>query len=125
HEHHHGHSHAPPAPGLRGLIALGISGGILPCPTALVVMLGAIALDRVGYGLVLIAAFSVGLAAVLTTIGVLLVYAKRVLNGGGGLGSLARRGPLPARWLQVVPVGSALAILAAGLVLTTQALGQL
>jgi ABC-type nickel/cobalt efflux system permease component RcnA len=53
-----GHSHEVTAPGLKGLVLLGVSGGILPCPTALVVMLGAIALDRVEYGLVLIVALA-------------------------------------------------------------------
>ncbi|HEY7270748.1 MAG TPA: hypothetical protein VH951_13065, partial [Dehalococcoidia bacterium] len=78
----HGHSHLPAAPGWRGLVMLGISGGLLPCPTALVVMLGAIALDRIAYGMVLILAFSVGLAGVLTGIGILLVYAGRFFNAG-------------------------------------------
>ena len=53
HDHHHGHSHVPTAPGWKGIVALGISGGLVPCPTALVVMLGAIAIDRAVYGLVL------------------------------------------------------------------------
>jgi hypothetical protein len=61
HDHDHGHSHLPP-PGtpvsLRSLLALGISGGLLPCPSALVVMLGAIALHRIAFGLALIVAFS-------------------------------------------------------------------
>ena len=65
----------------RSLLALGVSGGLLPCPAALVVMLGAIALNRVGFGLLLIVAFSLGLAGALTAIGVLMVRARRCLNG--------------------------------------------
>ena len=63
------HDHRRTRPGLRGLLGVGISGGILPCPTALVVLLAAISLHRVGYGLVLIVAFSLGLAAAITAIG--------------------------------------------------------
>src|SRR5581483_6082955 len=75
HDHHHGHHHHDhdPALGLRRLLGVGISGGIIPCPTALVVLLAAISLHRVGYGLVLILAFSFGLAAAMTAIGLLAV----------------------------------------------------
>ncbi len=87
HEHHraheHGHRHLPP-PGTpvtwRSLLALGISGGLVPCPSALVVLLSAVALHRIAFGLVLIVAFSVGLAGVLTGIGILMVKARDVLS---------------------------------------------
>ena len=71
----------PPAQtvSLRELFALGITGGIVPCPAALVVLLSAVALRRVGFGLFLIVAFSVGLAAVLIAIGLLMVYARRLM----------------------------------------------
>jgi len=62
------------------MLALGISGGILPCPSALVVMLGAIAVHRVAFGLLLVVAFSVGLAATLTGVGLLVVYARRFVD---------------------------------------------
>ena len=98
---------------LRSLLALGVSGGLLPCPSALVVLLGAIALHRVAFGLLLIVAFSLGLAAVLVGIGLLLVYARQ-LFGRVEVGSgLAPR---------LVPVASALVIVAAGVALTAQAL---
>ena len=77
------HSHLPPAGQkvtLGGLLALGISGGIIPCPSALVVLLSAIAFHRVGIGLVFIVAFSLGLAMVLTGIGLLMVYARRLMS---------------------------------------------
>ena len=89
HHHHHGHSHGHHDHALspRRLLGIGISGGIVPCPTALVVLLAAISLHRVGYGLVLILAFSVGLAAAMTAIGLVAVTAKRTFdrvdfNGG-------------------------------------------
>ena len=59
---------------------LGITGGIVPCPAALVVLLSAFSLHRIGFGLYLITAFSSGLAAVLVTIGLVMVYAKRVMS---------------------------------------------
>ncbi len=91
HRHHHSehenrhkhHSHLPPLGAdetpvtWSSLLALGISGGLLPCPSALVVLLSAIALGRTGFGLLLVSAFSLGLAGVLTGIGVLLIYAKK------------------------------------------------
>jgi len=117
-EHEHGHSHLPP-PGtpitLRGLIALGVSGGLLPCPSALVVMLGAIALGRVAFGLVLIVAFSVGLAAVLTGIGIVLVYARGLLE----------RLPLDGRFARYAPVASAVVISLAGIAVVVEALAQM
>ena len=65
---------------LRELCLLGISGGIVPCPAALVVLLSAFSLHRIGFGLFLITAFSAGLAAVLVAVGLTMVYAKRVLS---------------------------------------------
>ena len=71
----------------RALLALGVTGGIVPCPAALVVLLSAMALQRVGFGLLLIVAFSVGLASVLMTLGLLMVSARQVMarvQGRGG-----------------------------------------
>lgn len=79
---HHGsssepdHSHLPPTD-WRSLIALGISGGLVPCPAALVLLLSAIALGKTGFGLVLVLTFSLGLACVLTALGLVLVHAKQ------------------------------------------------
>lgn len=98
----------------RSLLALGISGGLLPCPSALVVLLSAISLNRVGYGLVLVVAFSVGLAATLTAVGMLFVYAGRLMKGPRGTGMLAR----------ALPVISAFIITCAGLVICYEALAQ-
>ena len=123
HEHHHhhgpgGHTHAPPgADGggitARSMLALGVSGGILPCPSALVVMLGAIAVHRVAFGLLLVVAFSIGLAATLTSVGLLVVYARRVID----------RVPSSGRVVQAAPMFSAAVITVLGVGLTVQALG--
>ena len=120
--HSHGgreHSHMPPgADGSRvtwrSLLALGVSGGLLPCPSALVVMLSAISLHRVGYGLVLVLAFSVGLAATLTAVGLLFVYARRVFSRPFGSNPL----------LRFLPAASALVITCAGAVVCYEALVQ-
>ena len=118
-EHSHGpgghHRHAPDlgaAPTLRSLIVLGVSGGLLPCPSALVVMLGAIALGRTLFGLALILAFSVGLATVLTAIGLVLVYAR----------GLFAHLPLDGRLARFAPVASAAIVSLAGLAILVEAL---
>ncbi len=76
---------------LRELCVLGITGGIVPCPAALVVLLSAFSLHRIGFGLFLISAFSLGLAAVLVTVGLTMVYAKRVVASRVRAGNTARR----------------------------------
>jgi ABC-type nickel/cobalt efflux system permease component RcnA len=116
HHHHHDHHHHPdPGAGVRGLVGVGISGGIVPCPTALVVLLAAISLHRVGYGLVLIVAFSLGLAASVTGIGLLAVTAKRAF------GRLSLDGPL----IRALPAVSAAVVLVLGLAMTVRALPPL
>ncbi len=80
-----------PALSLRELCLLGITGGIVPCPAALVVLLSAFALHRIGFGLFLITAFSVGLAAVLVIVGLTMVYAKRAISSRLQVGGAALR----------------------------------
>jgi ABC-type nickel/cobalt efflux system permease component RcnA len=114
HEHGpHGHTHEIPSEiTFRNLLALGFSGGIVPCPSALVVLLSAIALHRVGTGLLFILAFSLGLASVLVAIGVLVVRASRLLStfdSGHGV-------------IRFVPVASAALISVLGLAMSVQAL---
>lgn len=116
HGHGHGHHHHHPAGqtvSLRELFALGITGGIVPCPAALVVLLSAVALRRVGFGLFLIAAFSVGLAAVLIAIGLLMVYARRLMARFQGEGRVV------TRWL---PLTSSAVMTVLGLAIAGQAL---
>jgi high-affinity nickel-transport protein len=76
---------------LRELCMLGITGGIVPCPAALVVLLSAFSLHRIGFGLFLITAFSFGLAAVLVIVGLTMVYAKRVMSSRVRAGNAALR----------------------------------
>jgi nickel/cobalt transporter (NicO) family protein len=128
HDHHHdhhdhghdhgpgGHTHAPPEGlSMRSLLAVGASAGVIPCPSALVLLLGAIALGRVGYGLVLVLAFSVGLAGLLSLIGLLVIYARRFIE----------RLPLDGRVAAAIPALSALAIVALGVVLMARAIPPL
>lgn len=122
-EHSHGgraHTHLPPgADGSpvtwRSLLALGISGGLLPCPSALVVLLSAISLHRVGYGLILVIAFSLGLACTLTGIGLAFVYAGRVMK---------RRANTSGRLVRVLPALSAFVIMCVGAAICYEALAQ-
>lgn len=93
------------------LLALGITGGIIPCPAALIVLLSAFALHRIGLGLFLIVAFSVGLAAVLIIFGMLIVYARRFMS------RFAIDGPIIKRWL---PIVSSVFIVVLGLALVMQ-----
>ena len=81
HDHHHHVTRTTTTHRRRAsLVAVGISGGLFPCPSALVVLLAAISLHRVGFGLVLIVAFSVGLGRRMTGIGLVAVSAKRVFE---------------------------------------------
>jgi ABC-type nickel/cobalt efflux system permease component RcnA len=97
HSHTHSHTSAKSVSSYQ-LFALGITGGIIPCPAALVVLLSAFALHRIGLGFFLITAFSFGLAAVLIAFGMLMVYARQFMA------RLRMDGPLTTRWL---PVASA------------------
>ena len=114
HGHHeHGHSHAvPDSLSFRSLLAVGVSGGLLPCPSALVVLLAAISLHRLAFGLVLIVAFSLGLALTVTGIGLVAVLAKRAFG----------RMRLDRGLVRYLPAVSALAILVAGVIMTARAL---
>ena len=109
--HHH---HLPGGPvTARGLLALGISGGLIPCPSALVVLLAAVALHRVAFGMLLITAFSLGLAGVLMAVGLLVVYARQWLE----------RVPVSAALLRRVPIASAGVITLIGVGLLVRTLG--
>ena len=108
--HHHDHAHEPAARG--GILGVGVAAGLLPCPSALVVLLSAIALHRIGFGFALIVAFSLGLAATITGIGLVAVLARRAFS------RVSLDGPL----VRALPSLSAVAILLVGLLLTARAL---
>jgi nickel/cobalt exporter len=107
HHHHHGY-------GRGGLLGVGVAAGLLPCPSALVVLLSAIALQRIGLGLALIVAFSVGLATTITAIGLVAVLARRAFS----------RLRLDGRLIRALPAASALAIVAVGVGITLKALPE-
>ena len=88
HDHHRHHHDEDAALSSKGILGVGVAAGLLPCPSALVVLLSAIALHRVGLGLALIVAFSLGLAATITSIGLVAVLARRTF------GKLSLDGPL-------------------------------
>ena len=121
HYHDHGdgriHSHLPPgADGSpmtwKSLLALGISGGLLPCPSAMVMLLSASALGNIGLGMTLVVAFSLGLALVLTAIGLILVYAKKKFD----------KLPKQMGVVKFLPAISAMLVMLLGLGITGQAM---
>ena len=84
---------------------MGVSGGLVPCPEALGIMVIAIGLNRIVLGLGLIVSFSFGLAAVLIAIGILLVRSRSLVERFGGSDS---------RWSSAVPLASAVLVTALG-----------
>jgi nickel/cobalt transporter (NicO) family protein len=127
HAHHHhdhpqthshgpgGHSHVPDKISLGGLVALGVSGGLVPCESALVLLLSMIALGRVGLGLLLLLSFSAGLALVLTAIGILVLYAKTLIPESKRTGR--------SRVFSWLPVASAAVVMMIGLLMTVVSAG--
>ena len=93
-----------------GLIALGASGGLVPCPSALVLLLTSVSLGRVAFGLTLLVAFSAGLAVVLSAIGLAVLYAKHLLPASAAM----TRHPL----FRYLPIASAAVIVCVGVAMT-------
>ena len=139
--HHHGpggHDHPeserdPATPPWKSLVALGLADGLLPSPSTLIVLLAAISLDRIGLGLLLIVAFSVGLAAALASVSLALVCTRRLAEWLGArrwpawgqrYASLLAGGGVGARVLSLGPAVGSLALVAVGLVLMIRALSQ-
>jgi len=122
HHHHHHHSGDQDTVTKRSLIGLGAAAGLIPCPSALVVLLGAIAQHEIGLGLLLIVAFSLGLAGTLTGLGLAVVYARKLIPRIGrvsvGAGGSAALGKLAA----ALPAASALLIVGVGCLLTANAI---
>ena len=118
--HSHGgvmHSHMlPGADGeqvtWKSLLALGISGGMVPCPSAMVLLLAAIALNKTAYGMLLVLIFSVGLAITLTAVGLVFLYARSRMRPFGRA----------KRWTELLPIMSASFITVVGLALCVGAL---
>ena len=110
-----GHTHLPqPGMGRRGLFALGLSGGMVPSVSALLVLIGSISIGRPAWGIVLTVAFGLGMAAVLVGVGLALVHARK----------LVERLPVARtmRFGQRLPVLTAAVVLLAGLLIASQGL---
>jgi ABC-type nickel/cobalt efflux system permease component RcnA len=114
HGHRAHHDHAPARARRRTLVALGAVGGLTPSPTALVVLLGTLAVGRPVAGLLAVLAFGAGMA--LTLVGAGLIA---VLLGRRAAGLAAARG-IPARWLALVPRLAGVAVVCAGLFLAAR-----
>jgi ABC-type nickel/cobalt efflux system permease component RcnA len=112
HDHGDGrvHTHIPEEMSMSGLIALGASGGLVPCPSALVLLLTSVSLNRVAFGLSLLVAFSTGLAIVLSAVGLTVLYAKHLLP------DRAKSAANP--WFRWLPVASAAIIVCIGIAMT-------
>jgi ABC-type nickel/cobalt efflux system permease component RcnA len=118
HSHSHGghtHTHLPQGDmSVSSLLALGVTGGLTPCPSALVLLLSAVALGRTALGLLLLTGFSAGLALVLTAVGVMVLYARNLLPQRAG-----QFAPV----FRYIPVVSAAVVMLLGLVMTGVSLG--
>jgi nickel/cobalt exporter len=112
----HTHSHLPEGDvTFKSLVVLGASGGLVPCPSALVLLLSAISIGRTGFGMLLLISFSLGLALVLMALGLLVVYAKNLFP--------ERQSDKPNLFFRYMPVVSAAIIFVIGIVLTGNSLG--
>jgi nickel/cobalt transporter (NicO) family protein len=118
HHHHHHHSAGDDTVTKRSLIGLGAAAGLIPCPSALVVLLAAIAQHEIGLGLLLIVAFSLGLAGTLTGLGLAVVYARKLIPRIGRVSGGATLGKLAA----ALPAASAVVIVGVGCLLTANAI---
>ncbi len=124
-QHHHNHGHSHGAGGhshviegeitLGSLIGLAVTGGMVPCPSALVLLLGAVSVGRIAFGLALLTSFSLGLAGVLMAIGLAVLFAKNLLPEG----TVNKQNA----FFRYVPVLSALLIFCVGLLMTGVAAG--
>jgi ABC-type nickel/cobalt efflux system permease component RcnA/Tol biopolymer transport system component len=129
HKHHeqHGHAHANDEAHehahvlpdqqvtLKSLLALGVSGGLVPCPDAIAILLVAVAINRIPFGMLLIASFSIGLALVLIGIGIAMVNGARLMA----------RSDLLARFGDYAPLVSAVVVTGLGVGLTWSAMNSL
>ncbi len=111
--HRHGHEHV--RPGKASLLSLGISGGLVPCPEAFVVLMISVSLRRIALGLAVLVSFSLGLAVVIVSIGVVMVLAAPAVRKAAG----------DAPWMRALPVASASVVTLLGLGIVIQAVREL
>lgn len=107
HEHEHGHHHHH-GDGRLGLAGIGVAGGLVPSPSAIVVLLAAIGLGRTAFGVLLVVAYGMGMAATLTAVGLALVAAQR------RLGRLPRPPRIAQRLSKLAPAGTATLVMVVG-----------
>lgn len=121
-----GHAHTlmtnKKASGWRGVLTVGFAGGLVPCPAALIVLLSAIGLGRLGFGMLLIVAFSAGLALVMCLVGVSVLFGQRWLHNRNTSSLIAQIGPRGVAVLERLPAFSGLLVVAAGVLLLYHAL---
>ena len=122
HDYHHHLRNQVIAGAALSLIGLGAAAGLIPCPSALVVLLGAIAQHEIGLGLLLIVAFSLGLAGTLTALGLAVVYARKLLPRLGRLGAGGGGGATLSRVAAAIPAASAVVMVGVGCLLTANAI---
>ncbi|RZU28547.1 ABC-type nickel/cobalt efflux system permease component RcnA [Streptomyces sp. BK022] len=112
---HGGHTHShPTAPTLKGTLLLGFAGGLVPSPSAVVVLVGAAALGQAWFGLLLVVAYGVGLALTLTAAGFAVVRLGAVAGRLLERNSARRAHPLAVLLRRTIPLASALAVLVLG-----------
>jgi nickel/cobalt exporter len=121
HGHDHGHGGGGRPLGRRGLVVLGLAGGLVPSPSAVVVLLAGIALGRAWFGVALVLAYGAGMAATLTGVGLLLAGLRTRLDRRLQLPP----GSLPARLGRLLPAATASVIVLAGLALAAQGAARL
>ncbi|MEO6126464.1 MAG: nickel transporter [Ilumatobacteraceae bacterium] len=124
HDRDHDHDEAPKHVSRRGLIGMGIAGGLVPSPSALIILLSAIALGRTWFGILLVVGYGVGMAGTLTLAGVLLVkvrdrYQGRMKSSSGRVRSFARK------WGTVAPYCTAGLVVIVGAGLALRSLGSI
>jgi nickel/cobalt transporter (NicO) family protein len=115
------HSHESPAPNHRGLITMGLAGGLLPSPSAVLVFLGALAVGHPWFGLALVVAFGLGMATTLAVVGVLVMRLRERVERR----LLRRRGTRVATLLTVLPVLTAVTVTGLGLLLALKGVNSL
>jgi ABC-type nickel/cobalt efflux system permease component RcnA len=118
---HEDHPHESPAPNHRGLIAIGLAGGLLPSPSAVLVLLGALAVGHPWFGVALVVAFGLGMATTLAVVGVLVMRLRERVERR----LLRRPGTRVAALLTVLPVLTAVTVTGLGLLLALKGVNAL
>jgi nickel/cobalt exporter len=118
---HDGHAHTSPTPNHRGLIAMGLAGGLLPSPSAVLVFLGALAVGHPWFGVALVVAFGLGMATTLAVVGVLVMRLRERVERR----LLRRPGTRVAALLTVLPVLTAVTVTGLGLLLALKGVNSL